>query len=307
MTLTQIQYAIACANAKSFTKAAESVFTTTSNLSKTIRMLEQELGYNVFQRDHSGVSLTPEGVDFIVHANNIMNEIFSINQIEKKQSAKKLTITFMYNPYVFFAIEHIVQESQKKRDSMAFSFLTSSHIFCLDALVNGQSDFSITAIPTHAISQYHELLKVKGLQYEEICKLDTVITVREGHPLAIEYQQNGEVTPSHLHDYTYVMPSTFDISDFPITIPRRAIETYINPDTVIRVNPHSWRDDLLKNTDSYAIGYQGPAKYLSSHGLCSLPVSKKDLSLYALSTPKSCATVYCNKIIEFLRDIATEE
>lgn len=307
MTLVQLQYAIACANTSSFTKAAESMFTTTSNLSKTIKAIEQEIGYDIFKRNPYGVELTPEGISFIAHANNIMNEVFSINQIEKQSQIKKFTLMFMYSPYVYYAIEKFIQDTQNSQEQVSFSFLTSSHIDCLNSLSSGQADVAITAIPIHATSQYHELLKVKGIQHKEICRLDTVITVNQNHPLAKSHRENGKIDTNLLRDYTYVMPSTFDISDFPITIPKREIESHINMRSVIRISPHSWRDTLLENTYAYAIGYRAPARYLSKHGLYAIPVSEKDVALYALTTPRYGENKNYNIAVECIRSIANEE
>ena len=57
----QLQYLVVCAQLRSFSKAAEALYTTQPNVSKVIRMLEDELGFPVFVRQSRGITLTARG------------------------------------------------------------------------------------------------------------------------------------------------------------------------------------------------------------------------------------------------------
>ena len=57
----QLQYLVVCAQLRSFSKAAEALYTTQPNVSKVIRMLEEELGFPVFVRQSRGITLTARG------------------------------------------------------------------------------------------------------------------------------------------------------------------------------------------------------------------------------------------------------
>lgn len=61
MNLQQLHYVVALAEAKSFTKAAESSFVVQSALSQQVRKFEEELGVTLFERTTRSVSLTPAG------------------------------------------------------------------------------------------------------------------------------------------------------------------------------------------------------------------------------------------------------
>ena len=50
MTLLQIKYALTCAKCSSLTKAAEVLYLSPSNLSKTLKALEEELQKAIFER-----------------------------------------------------------------------------------------------------------------------------------------------------------------------------------------------------------------------------------------------------------------
>ncbi|MDO5082885.1 LysR substrate-binding domain-containing protein [Arachnia propionica] len=68
MELQQMRYAIAVAEERSFTKAAERCFVVQSALSHQIKALERELGVQLFARTSRRVELTPAGEAFVAAA-----------------------------------------------------------------------------------------------------------------------------------------------------------------------------------------------------------------------------------------------
>lgn len=59
---------VACAQTKSFSKAASILFTSQSNVSKMIASLEKELGKKVFERKQHGIELTDKGKQIYKYA-----------------------------------------------------------------------------------------------------------------------------------------------------------------------------------------------------------------------------------------------
>ena len=65
MTSLQIQYFLKVADCMSFSQAAEALFVSQPSVSRQIKQLEQELGYQLFDRtQRSAVSLTAAGMVF---------------------------------------------------------------------------------------------------------------------------------------------------------------------------------------------------------------------------------------------------
>ena len=61
MTLLQLRYVIACVENGTIAKAAQAMYTSTSNLSQSIRGLESEVGFEIFHRSNNGITLTEKG------------------------------------------------------------------------------------------------------------------------------------------------------------------------------------------------------------------------------------------------------
>lgn len=72
MKRTQLEYFVRTVEEKSFTKAAEKLFISQPALSKSIRSMEKELGFTLFQRDPGKLSLTGEGEAVYRYATDIL-------------------------------------------------------------------------------------------------------------------------------------------------------------------------------------------------------------------------------------------
>ena len=65
MTTKQIDYCIELARTLNFGRAAENAFVSQPTFSYQIRLLEDEIGFAIFERSGKGTSLTPAGAQFV--------------------------------------------------------------------------------------------------------------------------------------------------------------------------------------------------------------------------------------------------
>ena len=103
MKLEQIEQAIMVAKTKSISLAAESLFISQPNLSLSIKKLEEEIGYPIFDRTNKGVEVTPLGQNFIDLAKLIMLQIRQLQNIGNyaaRKSQQLLSIAHMHYRYV---------------------------------------------------------------------------------------------------------------------------------------------------------------------------------------------------------------
>ena len=61
MTLQQLRYIVAIAEAGTFSGAAKTLFITQPSLTKMVRELEREMGIQIFERTNKGVHLSRDG------------------------------------------------------------------------------------------------------------------------------------------------------------------------------------------------------------------------------------------------------
>ena len=116
MTLLQLQYFIAVVETGNFTHAARQVYTSQPTISRQVQMLEDELGYSLFNRNSKPLRLTEPGQ---ILYEGMKEAISQINvTLEKAKTASEgkegvLSISFQsgyYSEYMFFPIINKLRE-----------------------------------------------------------------------------------------------------------------------------------------------------------------------------------------------------
>lgn len=92
MTLAQLRYAITVANSNSMNEAARTLFISQPSLSSAIRELEEEIGVELFRRTNRGISVTPEGEEFLGYARQVVEQYALIESkyVSKEQHQEKI-------------------------------------------------------------------------------------------------------------------------------------------------------------------------------------------------------------------------
>lgn len=95
MTIEQLRYCIEAEKQHSFSKAAEALYVSTSNISMSISNLEKELGLQLFKRTSKGVIATVHGKAIIGYAKEALKqlntiEIYAENHSESIGSEMKI-------------------------------------------------------------------------------------------------------------------------------------------------------------------------------------------------------------------------
>ena len=108
MTTKQIDYCIELAHTLNFSRAAENMFVSQPTFSYQIRLLEEELGFTIFDRNGKGASLTPAGSQFVTYLTGMRQEMKRAIEQGQNFSAKykdNITISLMVRQAVYFLPE----------------------------------------------------------------------------------------------------------------------------------------------------------------------------------------------------------
>lgn len=84
MRLEQLQYIVITADCKSVSKAAKKIYVSQPALSNSIKNLENELGFTIFDRTIQGVTLTPKGKELYKIACSIQQNLDRIVKLSNK-------------------------------------------------------------------------------------------------------------------------------------------------------------------------------------------------------------------------------
>lgn len=80
MDIRSLRYFVEVVQLSGFSRAAENLFVTQPAISRSIKKLEDELGYHLLKREVDGVRLTDEGQILLVHAKQILSQFSSMKK-----------------------------------------------------------------------------------------------------------------------------------------------------------------------------------------------------------------------------------
>ena len=89
MNILHLKYAVEVAKTKSISKAAENLYMGQPNLSRAIKELEESLGITIFDRTPKGITLTPQGEEFLQYARRIISQVDEVEQMYKNRASGK--------------------------------------------------------------------------------------------------------------------------------------------------------------------------------------------------------------------------
>ena len=117
MTTKQIDYCIELAHTLNFSRAADNLFVSQPTFSYQIKLLEDEIGFAIFERSGKGASLTPAGAQFVSFLTGMRQDLKRAIEQGQNFSAMyqdSISICMMVRQAVFFLPEAISIFSEKE-------------------------------------------------------------------------------------------------------------------------------------------------------------------------------------------------
>ena len=110
MTTKQIDYCIELARTQSFSRGSENMFVSQPTFSYQIKLLEEEVGFEIFIRNGKGATLTPAGEQFVTYLSNMREDMKRAIEQGQNFSAKyhdNITVSMMVRQAIYFLPEAI--------------------------------------------------------------------------------------------------------------------------------------------------------------------------------------------------------
>lgn len=108
MTTKQIDYCIELAHTLNFSRAADNMFVSQPTFSYQIKLLEDEVGFTIFERSGKGASLTPAGAQFVSFLTGMRQDLKRAIEQGQNFSAKyqdSISICMMVRQALYFLPE----------------------------------------------------------------------------------------------------------------------------------------------------------------------------------------------------------
>ncbi|MGM0214169.1 LysR family transcriptional regulator [Enterococcus sp. AZ109] len=245
MNFQQCRYAVAIAEAGSFSQAAKELFVTQSSLSTSIKELESSLGIILFHRSKSGVRLTEAGSEFLVAAKRILAQVELLETQYQPDKKKDFVVTAQH--YDFLSQPFLAVFQQFQADCQNFHLVETTTQKIIESLQTFRSELGILYLtPTNQRSLERHFAQ-EQLIFQPLGQFVTQIFLRKDHPLA----QKDQITETDLIDYPQIRftQEEYEFSHFdedPLEIP--------TTQSVIYTNDRGTLLNLLCGSDAYASG-----------------------------------------------------
>lgn len=142
MNIRDFEYLVAIDELKSFLLASRKCFVSQPALSQQIKKIENELGFNIFERDRKNVITSNQGKEVIKYAQQILNYYQKLKSIDEKDISIKIGLIPTICPYL---LPKIVNKLHDSLPNIKFYFLELKTDQLIERLKKGEIDMGIIA------------------------------------------------------------------------------------------------------------------------------------------------------------------
>jgi LysR family cys regulon transcriptional activator len=206
MKLQQLRYIVEVANHDlNVSATAQALFTSQPGVSKQIRLLEDELGVEIFVRSGKHLTqVTQVGQQIIDMATQVLRQTSVIKQIADEcsnEASGELTIATTHTQ-ARYALPSVIQEFRRKYPEVALHMKQGTPGQIAELAASGAADF---AIATEGMELFKDLVMMPCYEWNRS------VVVPKGHPLAAKAVRPNTLTLQDIADYpivTYVFGFT---------------------------------------------------------------------------------------------------
>lgn len=204
MNILHLKYAVEVAKTRSISKAAENLYMGQPNLSRAIKELEESLGITIFRRTTKGISITPDGEEFLQYARQIVQKVEEVEQIYQNGRQKKQTfsVSVPRASYLSFAMADF-SRCMKKSSPAEFYYCETNPMNTINSVVREDFNLGIVRFQSSYEKYFSDLFKDKKLTSDTIAEFSYSMIISKNDPLA----HKDSVCLDDLADYIEVCHS----------------------------------------------------------------------------------------------------
>ncbi|ENP8456922.1 HTH-type transcriptional regulator CysB [Photobacterium damselae] len=179
MKLQQLRYIVEVVNHNlNVSSTAESLYTSQPGISKQVRLLEDELGIQIFERSGKHLTkVTPAGEEIVRIARDILSRVESIKSVAGEHTHPEVGTLNIATTHTQarYALPDVIQGFTARFPKVSLHMHQGTPSQIADAVAKGTTEF---AIATEALHLYQDMIMLPCYHWNRS------IVVRSDHPLA---------------------------------------------------------------------------------------------------------------------------
>ncbi len=210
MTLNQLKYVIEISKQNSINDAAKSLFISQPSLTAALKSLEQEIGFEIFTRTNSGITLTVKGEEFLGYAKSVVEQydILDAKYISKSNIKRTFQVSMQHYTFAVNAFMSVID--QYGMDEYEFEVHETRTYDVIENVKNQKSEIGVLYMNDYNSAVLQKILRDAGLKFIPLFDCSIYAYMSKKNPLAAKKQ----VTMKDLDDYPCLAFSQGDHNSF---------------------------------------------------------------------------------------------
>lgn len=185
MNTQYFRYAVEIEKTGSITRAAQNLYMAQPNLSKAVRDLENDLGYEIFKRTPGGIKVTEKGSEFLYHAHKMIEQLDEMEKISLRdeEGVKRFKLSIPRGSYIADGYTEFVSELDMS-EGMEITINETNTLQTISNVADRGYHMGIIRYQKDHEEYFQKCLQNNKLVGETIWEFEYVVVMSERHPLA---------------------------------------------------------------------------------------------------------------------------
>ena len=251
MTLNQLKYAIAISKENSLNDAAKKLFISQPSLTGAMHALEDEIGFDIFIRSKSGISLTVKGAEFIGYAKSVVEQydILDAKYISKTDIKRHFSVSMQHYSFAVNAFVEMVKEFGYEEYEFEVHETKTHEI--IKNVRNQKSELGVIYMNDFNRKVLTKVLSEEGLEFTPLFDCGICVYIGKNNPLAKEKLKSKEsITFEELDDYPCLV---FDQGEYNSAYYAEEVMSTHEYKQIIRANDRATMLNLISGLNGYTL------------------------------------------------------
>ena len=270
MTLNQLIYVIMVADMKSMNQAAGSLFISQPSLSAAVKELENEIGIEIFKRSSRGVSVTPEGMEFLGYARQVVEQyqLVESRYVDKRSIKKKFSVSMQHYSFAVDAFVKMVK--QFGMDEYEFAVHETKTFEVIEDVKNFKSEIGILYRNDFNEKVLTKLFNEHDLEFCPLFQCGIYVYLWKNHPLA----PKAKIAIEELEEYPCLSFEQGNNNSFYFA--EEVLSTY-RYKRLIKANDRATMLNLMVGLNGYTLCSGIICEELNGSDYCAIPLDSDEI------------------------------
>lgn len=269
ISLNQLRYAIALSDERSMNTAAAKLFISQPSLSAAIKELEEETGIEIFRRSNRGITLTPEGVEFIGYARQVIEQysLLESRYISHETLKDRFAVSTQHYSFVVEAFVKLVKLYGMDEYDLAVKETKTNEI--ISDVKDFRSEMGILYENDFNKKVLEKIFAENGLSFHPLFDCSIYVYLWKGHPLS----GKKEIVMEELEEYPCLSFSQGQNNSFYFA--EEVLSTYEYKRT-IKANDRATMLNLMRGLNGFTLCSGIISENLNGDDYCAIPLKSPE-------------------------------